>query len=258
MKLKLILCLGLIAVHAVAEARAVRVWSQSELMNAADLVVVGQPVAVKMLNETDSLGFYGPFSVFHGVETTFAVSDVIKGKPGTDHIVLHHYREEFARSVPNGPGFVSFTPGATNQYLLFLKSDGTNRYAPAAGQVDACLSIKPFPDFPKVGAFQSSIAAELPDQNEFDKALTAQITSALTQCQTIKPGMTRADLLKVFTLEGGISTANHQTFIYRRCPYIKVDVDFILSSPTQPVLETRLTDAVSKISKPYLDWIIMD
>ena len=92
MKLKLILCLGLIAVHAMAAARAVRVWSQGELMKGADLVVVGQSVAVKMLNETDSLGYYGPFSVFHGVETTFAVSDVIKGKPATNHIVLHHYR----------------------------------------------------------------------------------------------------------------------------------------------------------------------
>jgi hypothetical protein len=70
--------------------------------------------------------------------------------------------------------------------------------------------------------------------------------------------MSRADLLKIFTVEGGLSTAVHQTFVCRRCPYIKVDVDFVLSAPNQAALEKRLTDTISKISKPYLDWGIMD
>ena len=39
-------------------------------------------------------------------------------------------------------------------------------------------------------------------------------------------GMTRADLLKVFTTEGGLSTGLNRTYVYRECQYIKVDVDF--------------------------------
>jgi len=91
-----------------------------------------------------------------------------------------------------------------------------------------------------------------------DANLTKQVSNVLIECQKIKPGMTRAELLKVFTTEGGISNAQHRTYIYGRCPCIKVDVDFNLSNPQQNVLEERLTDTISKISKPYLDWSILD
>jgi hypothetical protein len=92
------------------------------------------------------------------------------------------------------------------------------------------------------------------DGTNIDKDLTKQISAILTECQKIKSGMTRAELLTVFTTEGGLSTANHRTFVYRRCPYIKVDVDFTLSNPKQE----RPSDIISKISKPYLDWSIID
>jgi hypothetical protein len=88
--------------------------------------------------------------------------------------------------------------------------------------------------------------------------LTNQISVILIECQKIKPGMTRAELLKVFTTEGGLSTAVHRTFVYRGCPYIKVDVDFILSNPKRNIVEEQPTDTISKISKPYLDWSIND
>ncbi len=91
-----------------------------------------------------------------------------------------------------------------------------------------------------------------------DEDLWNQISAVLTECQKIKPGMTRAELLTVFTTEGGISTAKHRTFVYRRCPYIKVDVDFTPSDPKQNVLEERPTDTIRNISNPYLDWGVID
>ena len=94
--------------------------------------------------------------------------------------------------------------------------------------------------------------------NDVDKDLAKQIPSILSECQKIKPGMTRAELLEVFTTEGGLSTAAHRTFVYRGCPYIKVDVDFTLSDPKQKIVEERPTDAISKISKPYLEWSVID
>jgi hypothetical protein len=84
------------------------------------------------------------------------------------------------------------------------------------------------------------------------------IPNILSECQKIKPGMTRVELLKVFTTEGGLSTAAHRTFVYRGCPYIKVDVDFTLSDPKQKMVEERPTDAISKISKPYLERSVID
>ena len=94
--------------------------------------------------------------------------------------------------------------------------------------------------------------------DELDKNLTKQISDILTEWKKINPGTTRAELLKVFTTEGGISTARHRTFVHRRCPCIKVEVDFTLSDSKQSNVDERPTDKVSKSSKPYLDWSSID
>jgi hypothetical protein len=93
---------------------------------------------------------------------------------------------------------------------------------------------------------------------EVDRNFTKQVSDILTECKKITVGTTRAELLKVFTTEGGIFTARHRAFVHRRCPYIKVDVDFTLSDPAQGALDQRPTETVSKISKPYLEWSISD
>src|SRR5436190_7438557 len=54
----------------------------------------------------------------------------------------------------------------------------------------------------------------------------AWVADTLKRMQAVKPGMTRGDLLTVFTTEGGLSTGLHRTFVNRECPYFKVDVDF--------------------------------
>ena len=94
--------------------------------------------------------------------------------------------------------------------------------------------------------------------DEVDKNLTKQMSDILTEWKKITPGTKRAELLKVFTTEGGISTARHRIFVHRRCPCIKVEVDFTLSDPQQSIVDERPTDTVSRISRPYLEWSIID
>ena len=89
--------------------------------------------------------------------------------------------------------------------------------------------------------------------SEIDREHTKWIVSALQSMQTIKVGMTRSDLVKVFTTEGGLSAPSWRTYIYRQCPYIKVDVKFDASSR-----EELPTDKIVEISRPYLGWSIMD
>ncbi len=251
MKPKLILCLALVAFNLSSHARGVRLWSDAELMAASDLVVVGQLIKVQDLDEVNTVLWSGNNKLL-GVEATFAVSKVLKGDFTNRTVVLHYYRwenryktsdvESAIGSDANSPGLIYLTPTDTNQFLLYLVSDGASRYAPASGQLDgAGCSIKPL--------LTNSGAAT---------NLTKQISEILTECQKIKPGMTRAELLKVFTTEGGLATATRRTFIYRGCPYIKVDVDFTLSDSKQNALEERPTDTINKISKPYLDWSIGD
>ena len=93
---------------------------------------------------------------------------------------------------------------------------------------------------------------------------TEWIAKILKEMEKIKPGMTRADLLKVFTTEGGLSTGLNRTYVYRECPYIKVDVEFEPVGRPARDAEGRVTlveadeDVIKKVSKPYLEWSILD
>jgi hypothetical protein len=145
MKPKIILYFALALMTYNLSARLERGWTESELKNGSDLIVVGTVIEVKGLNETNSLGWpqtelFRP--KFRGVETTFKVSEILKGVPASDKIILHHYREESEwGSPPNGPNLISFTANSTNKYLLYLVKDGTNRFAPVTGQIDPRFSV---------------------------------------------------------------------------------------------------------------------
>ena len=92
----------------------------------------------------------------------------------------------------------------------------------------------------------------------------AWVAACLKTMQTIKPGMTRDELLKVFMTEGGISTALHRTFVSRDCPYFKVDVtfrrasDFAATTDKKDSLTEKDDDVIATISQPYLQLSIMD
>jgi hypothetical protein len=94
-----------------------------------------------------------------------------------------------------------------------------------------------------------------PDPCRQDHA--AWLTQVLEKMETIKPGMTRWDLLRVFRTEstrrtftiGGVGAQSpilRETFVSQDCPYFKIDVEF---EPTFGVLNQ---DVIVKVSKPYV------
>ena len=84
------------------------------------------------------------------------------------------------------------------------------------------------------------------------------IAKSLKEIETIKVGMTRDDLLKVFKEEGGISTRTWRRYVYRDCEYIKVDVEFEpVGEPANKTAQST-RDKIIKISKPFLEWTIID
>lgn len=89
-----------------------------------------------------------------------------------------------------------------------------------------------------------------------DEMLTHKLAYILSDCGQTKPGTTREELLRQFTTEGGLSTISKRTYVHRRCPYIKIDVEFTLSTPDQQ--DERPTDTVREVSRPYLQWSIND
>jgi len=237
----------LFAATGLAAARIIGIWSYQELLDKSELVVLATPTSTNDTKEHINLpGFTGQPVV--GVETRFAVSAVLKGDQTPKELVLHHYRPERV-VVPNGPTCISFTPAENpasihRTYILFLLREADGRYTPVVGQADPGLAIK------ELGGVYSSPVVETQTRLGLD------IANVLKECQTIRPGMTRAELSKVLSTEGGLSTVRHRTYVYRDCPYVKVDVDFAASAAKQDV--EKPTDIVTKVSKPYLDWSIAD
>lgn len=96
---------------------------------------------------------------------------------------------------------------------------------------------------------------------------TAWVGAVLRKMLRIKPGMTRKELLTVFTTEGGISTRLWRIYVSRDCPYFKVEVNFrAVGKPgVQEDLPARsidpdesVDDVIVKISRPYLQFSIMN
>ena len=98
----------------------------------------------------------------------------------------------------------------------------------------------------------------VPVGDEYNQERTKWIAKALRQIETIKPGMKRQDLLKVFTNEGGLSTRFQRTYVYSECPYIKVNVRFKAATNESNGMEEDAEDIIESISRPYLEWSVMD
>lgn len=107
----------------------------------------------------------------------------------------------------------------------------------------------------------TSVAEEL---SSVTREHTEWVAESLREMKTVRVGMTRAELLRVFATEGGLSTGLRRTYVYSECPYIKVDVEFEPVGRSARDTEGRVTliesdeDLISQISKPYLDWSAAD
>ena|SRR5579863_9187545 len=92
----------------------------------------------------------------------------------------------------------------------------------------------------------------------------AWVGESLKRMLTVKPGMTREQLMLVYTTEGGISFALQRTFVSRDCPFFKVDVTFrrtpgVDANASRDQFSQELDDdVIARISRPYLQFSIMD
>ena len=149
----LLTALAILAFPGLSHARLLPSWPYEKLLKEADLVVIVKAVESK---DTKDVLKDNPWKVeFQGMETTFSVEAVLKGKVEGDKLTVLHYRLKPGMSVVNGPLLVSFhTKGPfieTKQakvqlaqpcYLLFLTKAKDGRYEPVSGQVDPELSVK--------------------------------------------------------------------------------------------------------------------
>ena len=103
-------------------------------------------------------------------------------------------------------------------------------------------------------AFVRPLQSASPDPCTQDHA--AWLTHVLERMETIKPGMTRWDLLQVFRTDGtrqtfrmeGTPSVLRETFVSQDCPYFKIVVEF------QPSIGPPNRDVIVKVSKPYVQF----
>ena len=91
-----------------------------------------------------------------------------------------------------------------------------------------------------------------------DPGFANKIVDVFKDCQKIKPGMTRAELVKLEMFDEDSAPLHdvndksfkpHTTFYYRSCALIKVDVDFRATEAK----EARPGDVITKVSMPFID-----
>jgi hypothetical protein len=91
------------------------------------------------------------------------------------------------------------------------------------------------------------------------------LTHLTEKMETIKPGMTRWDVLKIFRTDGGppirkdvgLPTLLRQTFVSQDSPYFKIDVEFKPFSRVGVYLGSFPADnldVIVKVSKPYVQF----
>jgi len=84
----------------------------------------------------------------------------------------------------------------------------------------------------------------------------AEVHRALVDHDRIRVGVARREVEKYFVQDGGLQFPGTTRYVYTRCPYIHVDVDFkAKASAGQPFSPD---DVVTKVSKLYVDYSAKD
>ena len=74
------------------------------------------------------------------------------------------------------------------------------------------------------------------------------IEEALQETSKLKLGITRDKVEVTFVLDGGMQFGRTSRYSFRKCPSIKVDVEFSGSRA-----DSSPTDRIVKVSRPYLE-----
>jgi hypothetical protein len=102
-----------------------------------------------------------------------------------------------------------------------------------------------------VGVLAQDVDTGPRSKKQVDEKRTQWIQHVMRSISTIKPGMTRKDLSSILETDGGLSFRSQGRFVYRHCPYIKVDIEF---SPADEDANWSPDDRIVKISRPYLEY----
>jgi hypothetical protein len=83
------------------------------------------------------------------------------------------------------------------------------------------------------------------------------LVARVQEAHSVKPGMTRAQLLAVFYPDGGLQRFLAERYVLRSCNYIKINVEFNSADAARSILPDNMI-TIKSVSTPYLEAPIMD
>ena len=126
-------------------------------------------------------------------------------------------------------------------------------------QVESIFRVAEPTGLPQWAKSQSQLEDEsVPEGPAYASQRTAWIAKVLRRLDGIQPGMSRKDLDRLLTTEGGLSTLFQRTYVLIECPSIKVDIRFRAATGTTDSLGESPEDVIESVSKPYLQLPIAD
>jgi hypothetical protein len=85
----------------------------------------------------------------------------------------------------------------------------------------------------------------------------AMVQQALSDSRRLKVGITRGEVEKYFIQDGGLQFAENTRYVYPKCDYIKLEVDFSrATSGTLPLMSPN--DTVTKVGKLFIEYPARD
>jgi hypothetical protein len=106
--------------------------------------------------------------------------------------------------------------------------------------------------------FVSTLSANPLKQVETKNDPQAWLEERYREALSIRPGMSRADLKRVFIEDGGLQTIPSSRYVLKSCAMIKVDVvfdvEYGLNYKERPDGEIK----IKEVSKPYLEHFATD
>lgn len=88
---------------------------------------------------------------------------------------------------------------------------------------------------------------------------TTFLQEAILSVARIHPGSTRAEVEEEFTMDGGMQFVVPSRYVLKKCPYIKVDIEFKASDGGKLQFDESSgkhspSDLVVKVGRPYLEY----
>jgi hypothetical protein len=136
------------------QAREIEMWPYDRLKSEADVVVVGLPEKSEDSGEIINAPLWQ--TDFVGVNTTFKITGVLKGRPHAETLVVFHLRLPEGKHLDPSPLLAAFrneplqveakkyglTGHSKPEYLMFLRRRQDGRYEPVSGPLDAAHAIR--------------------------------------------------------------------------------------------------------------------